>query len=122
MLRRLEQHQQVSSRRGIVLILVAVGLVTLISIVALAVDGGVLELKYREARANADAAAMAAACVLYEEYPKYAGLDIDKNAYKSALANAGSNGIANDKVNSTIVINIPPVTGPYKGRPGYAEI
>jgi hypothetical protein len=120
MLRRLEQSS--TGRRGIVLILVAVGLITLISVVALTVDGGVLQLKYREARANADAAAMAAACVLYEEYPKYGGNDIDKNAYKAALANAASNGITNDKVNSAIVVNIPPLSGPYKARPGYAEI
>src|SRR5688572_6396772 len=109
-------------RRGIVLILVAVGLITLIGVVSLTVDGGVLQLKYREARANADAAAMAAACVLYEEYPKNGGLDIDKNAYKAALANAKSNGVANDKINSGVIISIPPGSGPYKGRSGYVEV
>jgi hypothetical protein len=121
MLRRLSSASN-GRRRGIVLILVAVGLIALIGVVALTVDGGVLQLKYREARANVDAAAMAAACVLYEEYPKNAGMDVDKNAYKSAIANAASNGIANDKINSVITVSIPPVTGPYKGRPGYVEV
>jgi hypothetical protein len=109
-------------RRGIVLVLVAFGLVSILGVVALAVDGGVLQLKYREARARADAAAMAAACVLYEEYPKNLGTDPDKHAADAAIANGKQNGIKNDGTTSKIVVNIPPLSGPYKDLNSYAEV
>jgi hypothetical protein len=120
MLRKPVEQRQ--SRRGVVLVLVAVGLISILGVVALAVDGGVLQLKYREARAHADAAAMAAACVLFEEYPKNQGTDPDKHAHDAAIAIAKQNGVKNDKTTSQIVVNIPPLTGPYKDRTSYVEV
>ena len=109
-------------RRGIVVILVALGLVGIIGVVALTIDGGLLQLDYRKARAHADAAAMAAACVLYREYPTYGGKDSAGNAAREAEATAKMNGVTNDGKTSKITVNIPPVSGPYKGKDGYAEV
>ncbi len=58
------------SRRGTVAVIVAVCAVVLLSFVGISVDGGVLFNEKRRAQATADAAAMAAASVLYENYPK----------------------------------------------------
>ncbi len=110
------------ARRGIVVVLVAVGLTALIGVVALTVDGGMLQLDYRKARAHADAAAMAAACVLYKEYPTNAGKDTDGNAAQEAVNTAKRNGVVNDGVSSKIVVNIPPLSGPYQGKASYAEV
>ena len=110
------------TRRGIVVVLVGLGLTALIGVAALTVDGGMLQLDYRRARAHADAAAMAAACILYQQYPKYAGADTDGDAAKEAARTAKTNGVANDGTTSKLVVNIPPKSGPYKGLDSYVEV
>jgi len=109
-------------RRGVVVVLVAMGLIGIIGAVALTVDGGLLQLEYRKARAHADAAAMAAACVFYQEYPTNAGKDTNSNAYNEAVDAAARNGCTNDGKTSKLVVNIPPLKGPYKGLDGYVEV
>jgi hypothetical protein len=116
------QRGKTRTRRGIVVVLVALGLIGIVGAVALTVDGGLLQLDYRKARAHADAAAMAAACIFYQEYPTNGGKDASSNAYNEAVNTAARNGCANDGKTSKLVVNIPPLTGPYKGLSGYVEV
>jgi hypothetical protein len=109
-------------RRGIVVILVAISLVALIGILAIAVDGGLLFMVLREARATADASAMAGACVLFEEYPTNAGVDRWGHAATAAQTVATNNGYPNDNTTAQVTINIPPQSGAYTGKPGYVEV
>ncbi|MFL5242311.1 MAG: pilus assembly protein TadG-related protein [Gemmataceae bacterium] len=117
---RLEAHSR--RRRGIVAVFVAVCLVALLSVAAISVDGGMMFLELRKARATADAAAMAAACDLFKNYPTYSGKDTPGTAKTSALAVASANGYTNDGTISTVTVNIPPVSGIYAGKDSYAEI
>ena len=115
-------QQSKKSPRGIVVVLVALGLVGLIGVVALTVDGGMLQVDYRKARAHADASAMAAACCLYRDYPTNQGKDVGGLAAQEAIDTAAKNGCTNDGVTSKVTVNIPPSTGPYEGLSGYAEV
>jgi len=89
--------------------------------VALVVDGGMLLTERRRAQATADAAAMAAACVLYDNYPVDNGLGNIGNPSGAALAVASANGYTNDGVTSSVTVNIPPQSGIYAGLPSYVE-
>src|SRR5437879_4674822 len=110
------------SRRGWVTAMVAVGLIGVISILALAVDGGVILAERQHAQAVADAAALAAAIDLYNNYSKNKGLDTGGTAQTTALTTASSNGYTNDGTYSTVTVNIPPLSGDYSGQAGYAEV
>jgi hypothetical protein len=109
-------------RRGTVAVLVAVCSLVLLSMVALSLDGGVLQDKKRQAQATADAAAMAGAASLFENYPKNQGADPDGLASAAAFNFAKENGFTNDGTNSVVVVNVPPASGPYKGLDGYIEV
>ncbi|HMF16000.1 MAG TPA: pilus assembly protein TadG-related protein [Gemmataceae bacterium] len=109
-------------RRGTVAVIVAVCSLVLLSMVALSLDGGVLQDKKRQAQATADAAAMAAATSLFQNYPKNQGTDPDGLASAAAFNFAKENGFSNDGTNSTVVVNIPPKSGPYTGLLGYCEV
>src|SRR5262245_8236869 len=122
-MRLLRANQQYQVRRGAVTALVAVCfLLMLPAVVALVVDGGVLLTERRRAQATADAAAMAAACVLYDNYPVDQGLGNIGNPSGAALAVASANGYTNDGVTSSVTVNIPPLSGTYTGLPGYVEV
>jgi uncharacterized membrane protein len=54
-----------SRRRGVALVLVVVSLVSLMGVLAISLEGGLLLTERRNAQATADAAAMAAASDLY---------------------------------------------------------
>jgi hypothetical protein len=101
---------------------VALCLIGVIGVVAIAVDGGVLLTEKRHAQAVADAAAMAASSDLLQNYAAYQGLDPNGTAKASALATAAANGYTNDGVTSTVTVNIPPKSGDYAGKAGYAEV
>src|SRR5262249_37769978 len=94
----------------------------LLSFVAISVDGGVLVDEKRHAQSTADAAAMAAASVMYENYAKFQGQDVDGSAAAAAYAYAAKNGYTNDGTNSAVVVNIPPKSGPYRGLDSYTEV
>jgi Flp pilus assembly protein TadG len=115
---RLPAHR----RRGTVALLVAVCLTLLLAIVAIALDGGALFSERRHAQAVADAAGLAAACDLYNNYPLNQGTDPAGSAAKSALATASANGYGNDGNASVVTVNIPPQAGDYIGQPAYAEV
>jgi hypothetical protein len=109
-------------RRGTVTVLVALCLTALIGVLAIAFDGGDLQMEKRHAQATADSAAMAAASVLYENYPQYTGADTPGTAKTAALTEASKNGYTNDGTTSDVTVNIPPASGIYKGTAGYAEV
>jgi Flp pilus assembly protein TadG len=96
--------------------LVAICLVVLMSFVAIAVDGGLLLDVHQRVQATADSAALAAASDLYLNYPTNKGFDPNGTAAAAALAAATANGFPN------ITVNIPPLSGPFQGLPGYAEV
>jgi hypothetical protein len=99
----------------------ALALVAIISMVALAMDGGRLLAERQHVQAAADAAALAAAGVLYQEYPTNGGLDLAGNARAAALRMTAANGIT-DGTNAVVTVNIPPTQGDFAGKPGYAEV
>ena len=109
-------------RRGTVAPLVAVSLVAMIGVVAIAVDGGLLLDNHRRVWAAADASALAAADDLFRNYLINKGLDPAGTAKASALSTAAANGYSNDGVNSVVTVNIPPTSGNFVGKPGYAEV
>jgi hypothetical protein len=94
----------------------------MLSVVALALDGGILQDRKRRAQATADAAALAAAAVLYENYPTNQGVDVGGTAAAAAYAFAAENGFNNDGVTSSVIVNIPPLSGPYTGLVSYTEV
>jgi hypothetical protein len=100
----------------------ALSMVLLLSITAIALDGGVLLTERRHAQATADAAALAAASDLYLNYWTNSGLDPLGTAKASALTTAAANGYKNDGTTSKVTVNIPPLSGDYVGKNNYVEV
>src|SRR5262249_26572927 len=100
-----QQHAD-KRRRGIVAVLVAVSLIGLVGIVAIALDGGVLQDNKRRVQSAADAAALAAATVLYENYSKLdlSNPDASGQAVDAAQQNASVNGFANNGTTTSVVV------------------
>jgi hypothetical protein len=105
-----------------VAVLVAVCLIVLLSFTAIALDGGLLQYDERAAQSAADAAALAAADDLLLNYLANQGTDPAGTAAAKALATAAANGYTNDQVTSKVTVNIPPLSGPHTGLPGYSEV
>ncbi len=120
----LAAHSRGSSRRrrGTVVVLVALCLTGLLGVLAIAFDGGILQNEKKHAQATADAAAMAGASCLYQNYPSDSGTDPSGTASSAAFATASANGYTNDGTNSVVTVNIPPASGPYAGKSGYIEV
>ena len=115
---------QTPARRGAIAVLMAVSVMMLLGIVALSLDGGTLLAERRRAQSTADAAALAAACELFNNAWSVSISNFDPNgsAHASALAVASANGYTNDGTTSTVTVHIPPTEGPYVGKTGYAEV
>ena len=115
-----------SRRPGNITALVVVMLVVLVGFTAIALDGGLLFDNKRRVQSAADAAAMAAATETFRNYPAIkanpATPDPGGQAADAALASAKDNGFNNDGTTNTVVVNIPPKTGPFAGRVGYSEV
>jgi Flp pilus assembly protein TadG len=103
-------------RRGNIAVMTAVCLTVVISIVAIALDGGVLMDDSKRVQSAADASAFAAAEDLFLHYQTYTGLDPLGTAKAAATRLAGENGFP------SITVNIPPASGYYAGQAGYAEV
>ena len=118
-----------STRRGMVAAQVVLCLSVLMAMLAVVADGGLLLAERRHAQATADAAALAAASDLYENWSidNPSGTDSLGTANSSALGVASANGYTNDGTTSTVTVNISPRK--YSGGPnagttlpaGYAE-
>lgn len=113
--------RRTNRRKGQIVIFVAVSMVSLLSFVALSLDGGALMSERRHAQATADAAALAAASHLYYEYWVSSGND-PAGCTTAARAAAAENGYNNDLVTSKVEVWNPPITGPYAGRYGFVEV
>ena len=111
-----------AKRRGVIAVVVAVSLIAVLGVAALALDGGLLLHNHRNVQSAADAAALAAANDLFANYNANQGTDPLGNAKASALSNAKANGFNNDGVTNTVTVNIPPQSGSFKGKAGYAEV
>src|SRR5262245_10160054 len=133
-------------RPGTVAVIVAMCLPVLVAALAFALDGGILMAERRTAQSVADAAALAAACDLYNNYWTNSGMDKEPYpAAASAVSTAQANGyvvggtvthtsqtdstVSFPKTtttctttDSTITINIPPLSGDYVGKTGYVEV
>ena len=109
-------------RIGVVAPTVALLLVVIVGVTAIALDGGMLLKDRREVRAAADAAALAAAIDLYQNYDQNKGKDPSGTAATSAKDTAKDNGYADGVNGVTVTVNIPPKSGPYSGQDGYAEV
>ena len=107
-----------NSRYGFVAVKVALCLTVIVAIVAINLDGGRLLDERRVAQATADAAALAAAANLYENYWTDGGTDSTGAAQAAALRIAAANGFPDDSV----TVNIPPLSGTFAGQAGYAEV
>lgn len=108
-------------RPGVVVPLVAILLIGLLGVVAIAIDGGLLLAQKRRVQAVADAAALAAAIDLFQNYSTGSGLDPNGTAARSAQGTAKDNGYADGTGGVTVKVNIPPQAGSYKALAGYAE-
>jgi hypothetical protein len=109
-------------RRGTITLLVAVLLIAIFGVVAIALDGGLLLDNHRHVQSAADAAALAAADDLFTNYNANDGSDPSGTAATSAKSTASANGFSNDGVTSTVTVNIPPTSGSFNGKKGYAEV
>lgn len=113
-----------SARRGSVAAVVAVLLIAVIGILALAIDTGLMFEDRRKSQGVADAAALAAAASLYTNFysinsayqaaPTGPAVSTYVSAARSAaLSVASTNGFANDGVDTTVTVNIPPTQSTY---------
>ena len=114
-------------RRGAVAVLVAVLLTVILGFLAIAVEGGLLRDNRRKVQGAADAAALAAATELFVHYPAieasdFSNCDPGGAGAAAALASAAANGFPDGEGTSTVVVNIPPASGPFKNKAGYAEV
>jgi hypothetical protein len=109
-------------RRGNALALTAICLIPIVGVLALVFDGGLLMTERRRAQSVADAAALAAAYSLYNNSATNQGLDPSGTAAKLARSIASTNGYTNDGDTSTVTVHIPPQTGSFVGKRGYAEV
>ncbi len=111
-----------SRRRGTVAVFIALSLTVLVGILAITLDGGLMLTESRHAQVVADAAATAAAADLFQNAGLNAGTDPSGTAKASALDTAKANGYSNDGITSVVTVNIPPLSGDYVGKAGFAEV
>jgi hypothetical protein len=123
-----------ADRRGAVAAQVAVSLLAIMGVGAIALEGGIMQSERRRAQAVADTAALAAAAQLFKKWDMSNNSSSSSNGHDDGTASASALAIANangyTSSNSAITPNtpsqhgiwIPPVTGPYAGKPGYVEV
>src|SRR5216683_2715756 len=112
-------------RSGAVAPLVALLMVALCVVISIVLEEGMMLSESRRAQATADAAAMAGACVLYQNYKTTAGIDpASIDAATQMATDNGYDGLGNSQTpGSTVVVaNNPPATGFFKGQAGYIEV
>ena len=90
-----------------------ISLTALISVAALAFDGGAMMLERRDQQNAADAAAIAAARYVRDDTTK---------ATNAALNVATANGFTDGINAQSVAINIPPTSGPNAGRTDFVEV
>jgi Flp pilus assembly protein TadG len=110
---RLEVRPRAASdnRSGTVLVITAVGLLSIVGMMGIALDTGLMLGRYRQAYNAADAAALAAAQALIQ------------NESVGEANSAGERFVTgyNNLNGATVSIRIPPSSGPYAGDTNFAE-
>jgi Flp pilus assembly protein TadG len=109
-------------RQGGVFVWLLMSVTVIIGILGIGLDGGRMMEERRHVQAAADAAALAGGAGMYRSYVNYGGNDANEYASNAALASAAANGYANDGINSTVTVNVPPKTGAFSGNNGYVEV
>jgi len=123
---RIQSIRRCHPRRGVVVVLIAMMLFVILGVMAIALDGGLVRDNHRRVQGACDAAALAAAAQLFVHYPaivksNYTNYDPGGTAAAAALTSAAYNGFPSGTQSSTTV-HIPPQTGPFIGKVGYAEV
>jgi len=113
---------EATRRSGGVLFWLVLSLGMLVSFLALTLDGGRMMEERRHAQASADAAALAAATQLFADYDANQGLDPKGAARAAAVQSAQANGYSNDGNTSIVDVHIPPTSGTFAGKKGFAEV
>lgn len=122
-------------RKGAIAPLVALSLVALLSITGLVIDSGLLLAERRNAQNVADASALAAGQDLLNgkglsqashsayEYADRCGYKTDRSGWDVTPAGTPPS-IASTLTqgNTTVTVNIPPLSGPNKGNGDYVEV
>ena len=107
----MKQHLR---ERGQALILIVFGIIAMVGLTALAIDGGRAFAERRHAQNAADTAALAAAL-------KKARGD-SANWQNAGFERAAENGYNNDGVNNVVTVISPPTEGPYAGNSEYIQV
>jgi hypothetical protein len=101
------------SQRGQALAIFSISLVALLSVAALAFDGGMMMLERRDQQNAADAAAIAAARYILTDKP---------TAIAAAKSVATANGFTNGVNGHQVSVSIPPTSGAFAGNSNYVEV
>src|SRR5690349_4667482 len=101
-----------ATRAGNVLVLLVVLLPALLGIVGLVIDGGLMMDKSRRLPHATDAAATASAM----------DLRLGKSAAAPTATATEFSHTANRLPDPSVVVHIPPASGPFTGRSGYVEV
>ncbi|HUP79700.1 MAG TPA: pilus assembly protein TadG-related protein [Pirellula sp.] len=114
----IKKPNSASRRRGVIIPFVAIMMVVILGLAALSVDGGSLYLERRNTQVAADASADAAAIQLLASFASNRGVDSDGKARDAALLVAAAHGYKA----TSVIVNIPPKSGSFVGKNGYAEV
>ncbi len=103
--------------RGQAVVIIAMTMTAMLMVLGLAVDAGQLYVARRTAQEAADAGAYAGAVVLYQG-------GTTAQARAAAANDVGRNGFTHggDGGLTTVVVNLPPASGPHTGNSTYVEV
>jgi hypothetical protein len=104
----MQVRSEIKRRGGKVVVLIALSLTLIIGALAFTIDGGLMLDYKRKVQAAADAAALAAATDLYDNYSTYAGVDTGGSGLTSARDTASANGFNNDGVTNSVTVTFSP--------------
>ena len=107
---------------GQAMVLIAIMFMTLLFFVGLAVDAGQLYVAKRTEQEAADAAAFAAAIVIYQSGERPPSALTITNAISAAVTQATRNGYTDGVNNTTVTVVSPPATGNYTGNVYHVEV
>jgi hypothetical protein len=114
-------------RCAAILVHVALCLTVVLGIAAIVLDGGMMLAQREHAQATADAAALAGAITLADNYTALTSASPDggSSAVTDAKNVASANGFNNNGTTNTVTVNIPPTSGQFTDTTkylGYVEV
>jgi len=104
------------------MVLIAIMFMTLLFFVGLAVDAGQLYVAKRTEQEAADAAAFAAAIVIYQSGERPPSALTVTNAISAAVTQAARNGYTDGVANTVVTVVSPPATGTFAGNVYHVEV